>query len=263
VVNDPMNTRQALDGTPVHEQRRSTRADACRRVLRRNNAASAVEGRGRHRSALPSALPSGAARPEPSAAPSRRVHGDRRGEPEHRLLRIHQFQSSLHQTTTRLPTPARPVRAPGLSHGIETTPVVSERAGSPCIIKVRTTAWKSKEATDAVLLAFPASSSPETASAVAACGLRGAQLACEVPGDQYPTSHHGGWNESVHGPSDDPAAGRRAPRARQLHQGNATLNYRSVLARELTAEDAEIYRRPGHRRRLRRSSAAGEGAESV
>ena len=29
------------------------------------------------------------------------------------------------------------------------------------------------------------------------------------------------------------------------HQGNATLNYRSVLARELTVEDAEIYRRPG------------------
>ena len=50
------------------------------------------------------------------------------------------------------------------------------------------------------------------------------------------------------------------PRPRDHHQGNATLNYRSVLARELTAEDAEIYRRPGHRRRLRRVSAAGEGA---
>jgi hypothetical protein len=49
----------------------------------------------------------------------------------------------------------------------------------------------------------------------------------------------------------------------ERHQGNATLNYRSVLARELTAEDAEIYRRPGHRRRLRRVSAAGEGLESV
>jgi hypothetical protein len=47
------------------------------------------------------------------------------------------------------------------------------------------------------------------------------------------------------------------------HQGNATLNYRSVLARELTVEDAELYRRPGHRRRLRRVSAAGEGPESV
>ena len=47
------------------------------------------------------------------------------------------------------------------------------------------------------------------------------------------------------------------------HRGNATLNYRGVLARELTAEDAEIYRRPGHRRRLRRVSAAGEGPESV
>ena len=40
-----------------------------------------------------------------------------------------------------------------------------------------------------------------------------------------------------------------APRPRPDHEGNATLNYRSVLARELTAEDAELYRRPGHRRR--------------
>jgi hypothetical protein len=47
------------------------------------------------------------------------------------------------------------------------------------------------------------------------------------------------------------------------HQGNATLNYRSVLAWELTAEDAELYRRSGYRRRLRRVSAAGEGPESV
>ena len=47
------------------------------------------------------------------------------------------------------------------------------------------------------------------------------------------------------------------------HEGNATLNYRSVLAWELTVEDAEIYRRPGHRRRLRRVSAAGEEPESV
>ena len=47
------------------------------------------------------------------------------------------------------------------------------------------------------------------------------------------------------------------------HQGNATLNYRSVLAREVTVEDAELYRRPGHRRRLRRLRAAGEGPEGV
>ena len=47
------------------------------------------------------------------------------------------------------------------------------------------------------------------------------------------------------------------------HQGNATLNYRSVLAREVTVEDAELYRRPGHRRRLRRVSRDGEGPESV
>ena len=32
----------------------------------------------------------------------------------------------------------------------------------------------------------------------------------------------------------------------EAHQGNATLNYRSVLVRELTVEDAELYRRPGH-----------------
>lgn len=31
----------------------------------------------------------------------------------------------------------------------------------------------------------------------------------------------------------------------EAHQGNATLNYRSVLAREVTVEDAELYRRPG------------------
>ncbi len=48
-----------------------------------------------------------------------------------------------------------------------------------------------------------------------------------------------------------------------LHRGNATLNYRSVLARELTVQDAELYRRPGHRRRLRRVGAAGEGPDSV
>ena len=49
----------------------------------------------------------------------------------------------------------------------------------------------------------------------------------------------------------------------EAHEGNATLNYRSVLARELTVEDAELYRRPGHRRRLRRVSAAGEEPENV
>jgi hypothetical protein len=43
-----------------------------------------------------------------------------------------------------------------------------------------------KEARDAVLLAFPTSSSPYTASAVAACGLWGASLARGVPGEtQY------------------------------------------------------------------------------
>ena len=47
------------------------------------------------------------------------------------------------------------------------------------------------------------------------------------------------------------------------HERNATLNYRSVLVRELTVEDAEIYRRPGHRRRSRRVSAGDESPNSV
>src|ERR1035441_561570 len=38
----------------------------------------------------------------------------------------------------------------------------------------------------------------------------------------------------------------------ERHEGNAGLNYRSVLAREVSGEEAELYRRPGHRRRLRR-----------
>ena len=66
----------------------------------------------------------------------------------------------------------------------------------------------------------------------------------------------------------DPLAGGRlrepvAVLAFGDHQGNATLNYRSVLVREVAVEDAELYRRPGHRRRLRRVSATGEGPDSV
>jgi hypothetical protein len=49
----------------------------------------------------------------------------------------------------------------------------------------------------------------------------------------------------------------------EAHQGNATLNYRSVLVRELTVEDAEIYRRSGHRRRSRRESVGGKRPENV
>lgn len=48
-----------------------------------------------------------------------------------------------------------------------------------------------------------------------------------------------------------------------VHERNATLNYRRVLARELTVEDAELYRRPGHRRRARRVKPDGEAAENV
>jgi hypothetical protein len=54
-----------------------------------------------------------------------------------------------------------------------------------------------------------------------------------------------------------------ASRDRDAHQGNATLNYRSVLVRELTVEDAEIYRRSGHRRRSRRESVGGKRPENV
>jgi len=49
----------------------------------------------------------------------------------------------------------------------------------------------------------------------------------------------------------------------EAHERNATLNYRRVLARELTVEDAELYRRPGHRRCARRMKPGGEAAESV
>jgi len=51
--------------------------------------------------------------------------------------------------------------------------------------------------------------------------------------------------------------------ALERHERNATLNYRRVLARELTVEDAELYRRPGHRRRARRVKPGDEAAEGV
>ena len=48
-----------------------------------------------------------------------------------------------------------------------------------------------------------------------------------------------------------------------LHEGNAGLNYRSVLAREVSGEEAELYRRPGHRRRLRRVRPGDAAGDSV
>jgi hypothetical protein len=48
-----------------------------------------------------------------------------------------------------------------------------------------------------------------------------------------------------------------------LHQGNAGLNYRSVLVCEVSAADAELYRTPGHRRRSRRPRPSGGRAKSV
>jgi hypothetical protein len=45
-----------------------------------------------------------------------------------------------------------------------------------------------------------------------------------------------------------------SPRARRRDERNATLNYRSVLARELTAKDARLYGRVRRPRRSRRST---------
>ena len=43
----------------------------------------------------------------------------------------------------------------------------------------------------------------------------------------------------------------------------AALNYRGVLARVLSREDAELYRTPDHRRRSRRVQSSDEGDDSV
>jgi transposase len=59
---------------------------------------------------------------------------------------------------------------------------------------------------------------------------------------------------------DRPAA---APRARSDHRGNAGLSYRSVLAFEVGSDDAELYRRPDHRRGRRRPSGGQTGVEGV
>jgi hypothetical protein len=48
-----------------------------------------------------------------------------------------------------------------------------------------------------------------------------------------------------------------------LHQGNAGLNYRSVLRCEAGPADAELYRRPQHRRRSRRVRDGGGHDNSV
>jgi hypothetical protein len=47
------------------------------------------------------------------------------------------------------------------------------------------------------------------------------------------------------------------------HERNATLNYRSVLARELTAEDAPMYLQTRQQRRSRRPTTDGGATQSV
>jgi hypothetical protein len=49
----------------------------------------------------------------------------------------------------------------------------------------------------------------------------------------------------------------------ESHQGNAGLNYRSVLRCEAGPADAELYRGPRHRRRSRRVQRAGESDQNV
>ena len=51
--------------------------------------------------------------------------------------------------------------------------------------------------------------------------------------------------------------------ANAAHERNATLNYRSVLARELTAKDARLYLMARQVRRSRRPTSDGGGANSV
>jgi hypothetical protein len=90
------------------------------------------------------------------------------------------------------------------------------------------------------------------------CVSRSAAFADDAEGDRS-----GDFGALAAGAGSEVAVLEPVGVALEAHEGNATLNYRSVLARELTVEDAELYRRPGHRRRLRRVSAASEGLESV
>ncbi|MGH8300561.1 MAG: hypothetical protein ACRET5_03745, partial [Steroidobacteraceae bacterium] len=55
----------------------------------------------------------------------------------------------------------------------------------------------------------------------------------------------------------------RATVPARSQERNATLNYRSVLARELTVEDAWLYRKPSRHRRSPGSTTGGGAADSV
>jgi hypothetical protein len=61
------------------------------------------------------------------------------------------------------------------------------------------------------------------------------------------------------------AAGRGDldPVADAAHERNATLNYRGVLARELTAKDARLYLQARQYRRSRRPTPEDEAPDSV
>jgi hypothetical protein len=53
------------------------------------------------------------------------------------------------------------------------------------------------------------------------------------------------------------------PVADAAHERNATLNYRGVLARELTAKDARLYLQARQYRRSRRPTPEDEAPDSV
>jgi len=56
---------------------------------------------------------------------------------------------------------------------------------------------------------------------------------------------------------------QRVPVPRGAHERNATLNYRSVLARELTAKEAQLYLQARQQRRSRRPPTDGGAPKSV
>ena len=214
-----MSFTRGSDGKPGNEPQRSRHTHACQRSrLARGTATTTVHSPVRCWPARPS--PRATTRRRATAAPitTQSEHADRdhRHPGAPRLLRDLQLQSSHHnQTTTRLPTPARPSRASGLSHGIETTPVASETAGSPCIIKVRTTAWIARKQPMRCSSPSPFVPRQQRLRPLRHADFGGLSWHAECQAMHYPTSHHGGWHEYL-GPSGNSTAGRRASRSRRL-----------------------------------------------